>query len=598
VDGSGRRWKRVLPDSRVNAKWFGGVANGAADDTDAVMAAAAFVRAGVWTNPTGGDRLSKLELHLPAGVWLITTSEALLPSTFQTKSQGYRITGAGRGQTVVWFKPTGGSRILFNNNNAYMASEVEDIAFISDNASNVFMRSYSYNPPGAVQAWTFNRCRWDGLWGKGFDLSGNNNNSEWRFDDCGVSGYMGKFLYQGPTGTSDQSLNFWFHNFKFWATDATQPGGNTWVDLATGGHVKIVNCDVSGYQNGCLFNLYGAAHAYGVCFLQVHNTRFEMKSTNTKLIQCEWSQGAVTFDKIDLSSQASVYAKETIIAEFKDSNFGGPIVTFRDSELIGTVKFSHSTDDWRHRKITQFEACRHVQFSDITEAFLFEASANDAGHRSVVLRHSAGVSGAPLGTYTAWAPSTSYTAGAERRVIWGLYICTQAGVSASSGPGPMGKGSGITDGTCVWRWVRNDTRDYASDCTLNWHKRANPNSVQRHVVSFKQPAGNFPTAGGTQEIILPPNAIVVGARLHSPNLAGGGVSSAAAADYKLQTCEAVPTVLLSNNTTPASAGFDALNSELWFPVGSDMNKRCIRLVSGSSVDQGNSAAMAVIEYMG
>ncbi len=49
-----------------------------------------------------------------------------------------------------------------------------------------------------------------------------------------------------------------------------------------------------------------------------------------------------------------------------------------------------------------------------------------------------------------WAPSTAYPLAAQ--VINGdtAYICTTAGTSASSG-GPTGSGTGITDGTAVWR---------------------------------------------------------------------------------------------------------------------------------------------------
>lgn len=57
-------------------------------------------------------------------------------------------------------------------------------------------------------------------------------------------------------------------------------------------------------------------------------------------------------------------------------------------------------------------------------------------------------------TENMWAISTAYRVGQIRTTGTGAtmrrYICTTAGTSASSGSGPSGTGSGITDGTAVW----------------------------------------------------------------------------------------------------------------------------------------------------
>lgn len=56
-----------------------------------------------------------------------------------------------------------------------------------------------------------------------------------------------------------------------------------------------------------------------------------------------------------------------------------------------------------------------------------------------------------------WATSTAYSVGTEVRnyTTNGVYRCTQAGTSASSGVGPNGKGAAIADGTVVWRWIND-----------------------------------------------------------------------------------------------------------------------------------------------
>lgn len=53
----------------------------------------------------------------------------------------------------------------------------------------------------------------------------------------------------------------------------------------------------------------------------------------------------------------------------------------------------------------------------------------------------------------AWATSTAYVAGDKRTAGANQYNCTTPGTSASSGSGPTGTGSGITDGTAAWEYI-------------------------------------------------------------------------------------------------------------------------------------------------
>jgi hypothetical protein len=53
----------------------------------------------------------------------------------------------------------------------------------------------------------------------------------------------------------------------------------------------------------------------------------------------------------------------------------------------------------------------------------------------------------------AWATSTVYAVGNKRTAGANQYNCTTAGTSASSGSGPTGTGTGITDGTAVWEYI-------------------------------------------------------------------------------------------------------------------------------------------------
>ena len=50
----------------------------------------------------------------------------------------------------------------------------------------------------------------------------------------------------------------------------------------------------------------------------------------------------------------------------------------------------------------------------------------------------------------AWVPLTTYVAWQQVSNINGTFLCAIGGVSASTGTGPSGSGSGITDGSCTW----------------------------------------------------------------------------------------------------------------------------------------------------
>lgn len=54
----------------------------------------------------------------------------------------------------------------------------------------------------------------------------------------------------------------------------------------------------------------------------------------------------------------------------------------------------------------------------------------------------------------AWANSTSYGKGDRVTVSGNVYLCVTGGTSDSVGTGPSGTSTGITDGTCVWDYMK------------------------------------------------------------------------------------------------------------------------------------------------
>lgn len=71
--------------------------------------------------------------------------------------------------------------------------------------------------------------------------------------------------------------------------------------------------------------------------------------------------------------------------------------------------------------------------------------------------------------YTGWRPSTAYTAGQIIQNGLNVYTVTTAGTSAAAG-GPAGTGLGITDGTVVWNFVKENTGPFP----LKRNREVNP----------------------------------------------------------------------------------------------------------------------------
>ena len=244
------------------------------------------------------------------------------------------------GITQINYAPRQPGPLLFNNDEI-LGWRLKDMTINGADGRSDLMRSTSH---GGAQEGTFERIALSGRFRYIVDLDGTNDNSEWLFDRCtfGADTQAALHVDSAVGRSGDQFLNFWFRNCK---DDSNSP----LVDLSWGGHVKLADCDHSGFapiSETYKLNLRGTVHSEGVCHFHERGGRYELGSAQAKLIFCEWPFGTVMFDGLDTSSQAyRPFADALNVADFRFSNVPGPKVHFRASDLMGTLTWQYARAD-------------------------------------------------------------------------------------------------------------------------------------------------------------------------------------------------------------------------------------------------------------
>lgn len=495
--------RRTTADARL----FGALGNNAVNNTalsQMLTAAKAARRPG--TPSLSSDPVGSYVIELPIGDFRISDLRGLLGvENPGSKARGLVFRGQGPGLTNVIFDPATAGALCYND--YWLGLRFEGIRFVAARADCTFMQSYTTNN---AQDYTFIDCEWYG-WKYGFDLQGNNNNSEYRFFGCATNAIQadGAFLYVGTTSTSDQFLNYWFYGFKHWSTRAPI------IDAAKGGHFHFYGVDVSDYANGettttrHLFKLRGITHALGVCSITVHGLRVEAKSAKAALLFSEWPQGVVSFYDTDWSSQGSAFTYEDII-EISYVNVNGPTYTFKGGVLAGGVKVSYAVNDYTKDHRILFEG---VSWFEPTGARVTPSEVVTYVHPGANL--------------------------AAPPVVFRDCRHTQYTNAQSGGPGQA-----VWDCTVI------------RDSSVATRGAASLSHVQRRSLSVRL-ANTSPqrAADGAMTFHLPRGAFITGLRVMCP--AGNTGSGVTGASWTLATTDGSPVTIVTATVPGAlSAGFD------------------------------------------
>lgn len=337
-DAQGRRYFRIY--EHVTPQMFGALGDGQTDDTQAFRAMFSALNRRIRTKANTTPR-GNVYLFIPPGAYVLNSSDFLGIGLENQRiiRKGFTIKGGGNGATEIIFR--GKPKENFIQNSLIMWLRISDILFTNDTPGANF---FSSNSSFAAQNYLFENVGFAN-WNKGFILTGKDNNSEFTFNSCDMSGFKDSFLFIGENETSDQFVNYRFNDCQWWSTDAP------FIDAYRGGHFYIKNLDVSDWgrtmnQKTYLINLKGESHAHGVCVTSVNGLRVEMKSKNCGLLYSEWPQGTVTFENVDISSQTFQVNYERMI-HLHLVNSICPAYTFRNFQLAGDVRITGGSEVWK-----------------------------------------------------------------------------------------------------------------------------------------------------------------------------------------------------------------------------------------------------------
>lgn len=507
---------------------------GTQDSSPAWRAALQYIASKTRKHPNLTNPACGYELYVPPGDYLITSASALT-MLFPGRVVGLSIR-ASIG-TRVFYQPTTPGP-LFVNADKVLFLRVKGIYFVGLDSSSDFFNSTSH---GGAQDYLFEDCAFYGTWRYGMCRTGTDTNSELKWSLCTWGGTWRVWDYIGPAGTSDQFVNNWFIQPKYWSV-------SPWIEYHRGGHIRMVSADISGYapaqlpegegpggnRTQYLIKLLGRVHGLGVCSLSVFGGRIEQKTQWAGVLYSEWPQGTLTFNAFDASSQSFTRFGAAIESfYFAPGNNAGARMDFTQSELIGYLVFeSGQVQGGRSR--AAFSSSSFLTQSFPEDAFIFKDASNQLGARPTI----------------------------RLRNVRGR-------ISTTSAP------------------------TYA-DADLNWQYSVNAQTSAK-MLSLKSATGTLPTtAQGAVTVALPKGAVITRVFIYVPQ---GASSSGNTASYTVETLETVPTVLATLTLTPVSAG-GTVRQDLTY-VCASQEQATLRLVPGAGMNTAQgSGSFCTIEYIG
>jgi hypothetical protein len=530
-----------LSRGSLNVRDFGAVGDGRTDDSAAFEAAYQAILQQREPGLLDGELSARTSLRIPAGRFLITKANAMMAALGGPRTVGLTYEGEGTGSTEIIFAPDGERGNLLTNVDVWRSVSWRGITFVSTSPGASWMASTSH---GGAQDYRFQDVTWTGTWDAGLTLTGTNNNSEFVWDRCGVHGeWATGFLCIGfDTGdaasTQDQFLNYWFNDCR------VEYRNGYFINAPFGGSITCRNGSYIITEAGTFFYFPRGDHADGSQRLKVDSVRFETRRPASKIIESAWKGGIIHFTNCDNSVESSFGMENSVRADFRSLNDSMPVILWQNCALEGVHRYAYDINSWQAAPRIRYESChirQHRSAHDFVRYENMREGLNRGGTPPVLFEGCRGAAAVP-----------------------------------------------------------EAARDVAFDCLVGWQvgKSASPG---RHAVRLASPEGDgLPHAEDASgfSVMLPRFSVVTGLKLYKP--AGLGSSTITGSGYRLQTSEAVPTVLAVVEAPPGLSWVDwVLAVDVTVaPLLLDTDERRTLRVTASNVDQrGPSPAFALVEYL-
>lgn len=376
----GSKWKVAGAAYIANVVDFGAKGDGVTDDTAAFVAAMDYVTslAGSQKIPSldDGNFVGKAVLKIPAGTFKITQGEALMKSTYTTRTYGLSYEGAGKGITQIWYaNPSVTQNYLLSNNDAWLGISFSGISFIADGPASSFMLS---NSNGGAQLYDFTQCGWGGIWQHVYHLIGGNNNSEMTWYACGFGGIIKKGIYVGPDG-SDQFVNFNFYGCNFEVDEGDfihmEKGGS--IGVWGGSFIHI------GANGGTFFKLKGGGHSSGTQRLLCSGIRVEHRVNTSKLIDTDWKGGNISFLSTDTTT-SDFMVPTYVTAVFRSDNDKMPNIKFDGCNLMGKHEYQYNLNSFDQPHNVTYENCAFTHQDTAASFIVYTEIAGNSGGTPII----------------------------------------------------------------------------------------------------------------------------------------------------------------------------------------------------------------------
>lgn len=387
----------VRENALITGIWYGGwfgISRSSADNSAAFTGLQKAISARIQTSSSGltSNRIGLASVILPAGELYVKTPKAVLDSAnWSGRTIGLCYSGVDANNTIIVYEPTTAGDMIYNNDNLLFLT-FKNMGFMGKNADDASGASnwmYSYNNNGGAQGLIVENVRFGGKWLKGTYLEGINNNSEHSYLNVFWSGCDHEDWLYSPTtsgGGSDQFLNYWFTACRYWSCTGR------WINLKSGGHVHINNCDVSDWAptvDKHLIRFDQATHAYGITTLRIKGLRTEQKTDYAHVLYCRWEQGIIEVEGLDCSSQHFNEGgtidpdAEHIYIEYSASIIA-PQVSFKSCRFMGKMRVVTSVGAFSEPVVLSLENCELMTVDRPDKFFIFDGASGNLGSLPVV----------------------------------------------------------------------------------------------------------------------------------------------------------------------------------------------------------------------